>query len=254
MKNPFSLEGKVALVTGASRGIGWAIAKGLAGAGAHVVMNGRDAEQLDTRVAELKTEGLAGSVEAFNATDEEALVAAVERTVANHGRLDIVVANAGINFRVPLVEHSTADFQRVFDLNLNSFFVLAREASKPMVRQRSGRIIVVASMMGQIARPGIPAYVASKGAAASLAKALAVELGEYGITCNALCPGFTRTDLTEPLQADQEFTAWVESRTPLRRWAEAHEVASTAVFLASDAASFITGHSLNVDGGVVINA
>jgi gluconate 5-dehydrogenase len=253
MEMPFALTGKVALVTGGSRGIGWAISHAMAAAGAHVVINGRDPRGLEARVAELAAEGLAGSAAPFDVTDEDALVRAVARTVEQHGRLDIAVANAGINHRVAVTDHELADFRRVLDINLNAIFLLGREAARPMIRQRNGRVIVIASMMGQIARPGIPAYVASKGGAAALTKALAVELGEYGITCNAICPGFTRTDMTEAL-ASPEFTAWVESRTPLKRWADPSEVAAAAVFLASDAASYITGHSLNVDGGFVINA
>jgi len=254
MEMPFGLTGKVALVTGGSRGIGWAISRALAAAGAHVVINGRDAAALEARVAELKSEGLAGSAAAFDVGDEADIVRAVQQIVERHGHLDIAVANAGINHRVPLTEFATADFQRVFDVNLNSYFVLAREAARPMIRQHCGRIIVVASMMGQIARPGIAAYVASKGAAAALTKALAVELGEHGITCNAICPGFTRTDMTQIMQDNPDIATWVESRTPLRRWADPREVASVAVFLASDGASYVTGHSLNVDGGFAINA
>ena len=254
MELPFALTGKVALVTGGSRGIGWAISRALAAAGAHVVINGRDPRALEARVAELAADGLAGSAAPFDVTDEEALVRAVTRTVERHGHLDIAIANAGVNHRFPLVDFATRDFQKVLDINLNAFFILAREAARPMIRQRSGRIIAVASMMGQIARPGIAAYIASKGGAAALTKALAVELGEHGITCNAICPGFTRTDMTQIMQDDSKITAWVESRTPLRRWAEPREVAAVAVFLASDAASYITGHSLNVDGGFAINA
>lgn len=254
METAFSLKGKVALVSGGSRGIGWAITRALAGAGAHVVVNGRDPKALDSRVAELAADGLSASAAAFDVGDEDAIVRAVAETAQRQGRLDIVVANAGINHRVGVTDFAMADFRRVLDVNLNAYFILAREAARVMIPQKSGRLIVVASMMGQIARPGIPAYVASKGGAAALTKALAVELGPHGITCNALCPGFTRTDLTQAMQDNTEFSAWVESRTPLRRWAEPAEVASVAVFLASDAASFVTGHSLNVDGGFVINA
>jgi gluconate 5-dehydrogenase len=254
MENVFSLKGKVALVTGGSRGIGWAITRALAAAGAHVVVNGRDPKALEARVGELAAEGLSASAAAFDVGDEKAVVRVVAETAERHGHLDIAVANAGINHRVALTDFATADFQRVLDVNLNSYFVLAREAARPMIRQKSGRLIVVASMMGPIARPGIAAYVASKGGAAALTKALAVELGEHGITCNAICPGFTRTDMTQIMQDNPQITAWVEGRTPLKRWAEPREVASVAVFLASDAASYITGHSLNVDGGFAINA
>lgn len=254
MKTPFTLTGRVALVTGGSRGIGWAISRALATAGAHVVINGRDPRRLEARVAELAAEGLAATAAPFDVADEDAVVRAVARAAESHGRLDIAVANAGINHRVAVTDHATADFRHVLDINLSAVFLLGREAARPMIRQRKGRIIVIASMMGQIARPGIPAYVASKGGATALTKALAVELGEHGITCNAICPGFTRTDLTEPLVADRAFSAWVEGRTPLRRWADPGEVAAAAVFLASDGASYITGHSLNVDGGFVISA
>ena len=254
MTQSFSLDGKVAMVSGASRGIGWAVARMMAESGAHVVLNARDQKTLDQRLASLADAGFQASAMAYDATDEAAVGRAVDDIVREHGRLDIVVANAGINHRQPLTEHSTEDFRRIIDLNLTSAFVLAREASRPMIRQRSGRIIFMASMMGQIARPGVPAYVASKGGAAALAKALAVELGEHGITCNAICPGFTRTDLTQPLQDDSAFNSWVEASTPLRRWAEPEEVGAVAVFLASDASSFVTGHSLNVDGGFVVNA
>lgn len=254
MTQLFSLKDKVAIVSGASRGIGWAIARQFALAGAHVVLNARDQSALDSRVESLTAEGLKASAAAHDATDEDAIVKTVAETVERYGRLDILVANAGTNHRQSLADHSTADFRRILEINLTSAFVLAREASRPMARQGGGRIIFVASMMGQIARPGVPAYVASKGGAAALAKALAVELGEHAITCNAICPGFTRTDLTEPLQGDKAFNAWVESSTPLRRWAEPEEVAAVAVFLASDAASFVTGHALNVDGGFVVNA
>jgi len=254
MEMPFGLAGKVALVTGGSRGIGWAISRALAAAGAHVVINGRDAKAIDDRVAELAADGLAGSAAAFDVVDEVAVARVVAQTVERHGHLDIAIANAGVNHRFPLTDFATDDFQKVLDINLNAYFILAREAARPMIRQRSGRIIAVASMMGQIARPGIAAYIASKGGAAALTKALAVELGEHGITCNAICPGFTRTDMTQVMQDNPEITAWVESRTPLRRWADPREVAAVAVFLASDAASYITGHSLNVDGGFAINA
>lgn len=253
MDHLFSLQDKVALISGSSRGIGWAVAQEMAAAGAHVVINGRDQGLLAERVAGLQASGHSASSASFDVGDETAATEAVGKTVAEYGRLDILVANAGITIRTALADFSTEDFHRVVDTNLTACFVLAREASRPMRERKSGRIIVVSSIMGQVARPNNTAYIASKGGATSLCKALAAELGEYGITCNAICPGFTRTDLTQPLQDDPAFTEWVASRAPLGRWAEPREIAGAAVFLASDAAAYITGHALNVDGGVVIN-
>lgn len=253
MTDLFSLSGKVALVAGASRGIGWAITKAMAAAGAKVVLNGRDSAKLTERVADLEGQGYSVSAAPFDVTDEAAAVKAVAAVVEQHGRLDALIVNAGTTHRVQLADHTTEDFLKVINTNMTAAFVLAREASRPMIAQKSGRIIVVSSMMGQIARPNNAAYIASKGGATALCKALAVELGEHGITCNALCPGFTRTDLTQALQDNPEFDQWVSSRTPLGRWADADEIGGVAVFLASDAASYITGHALNVDGGVVVN-
>lgn len=253
MTDLFSLSGKVALIAGASRGIGWAITRSMAAAGATVVLNGRDGAKLAERVTELEGQGYSASAVPFDVTDEAAAVNAVASVVEQFGRLDVLAVNAGTTHRTPLAEHTTEDFLKVINTNVTAAFVLAREASKPMVAQKSGRIIVVSSMMGQVARPNNAGYVTSKGAATALCKALAVELGEHGITCNALCPGFTRTDLTQALQDNDEFSQWVASRTPLGRWASPDEIGGAAVFLASGAASFITGHALNVDGGVVVN-
>ena len=254
MTDVFSLSGKVGLVTGSSRGIGWAIAQLLAASGAHVVLNGRDRQALDARLDALSSKDLEASAAAFDTTDERAIVDAVSTIVARHGRLDILVANAGIAHRAALHEHSLGDFRRVIETNLTACFTLAREASKAMRDRGSGRIIFVASIMGQIARPGVASYIASKGGLASLCKALAVELGPEGITCNAICPGFTATDMTRPLQENTEFNAWVIGSTPVRRWADPSEIAAAALFLASDSASFVTGHLLTVDGGFSINA
>ncbi|MCG8510699.1 MAG: SDR family oxidoreductase [Rhodospirillales bacterium] len=253
MDHLFSLQDKVALISGSSRGIGWAIAQGMASAGAHVVINGRDQALLDERIAGLRAAGHSASSALFDVTDETAVVKAVEAVVAERGRLDVLVANAGATLRKELANFSTEEFRGIVDTNMTAAFVLAREASRSMVERKSGRIIVVSSMMGQVARPNNTAYIASKGGATALCRALAAELGGHGITCNAICPGFTRTDFTQPLQDNAEFDEWVASRTPLGRWAEPREIAGAAVFLASDAASFITGHALVVDGGVVIN-
>lgn len=250
MQDMFSLEGRIALITGASRGLGLAMARALAGAGAHAVLNGRHGGSLDRCVAGLAADGLAASAAPFDVTDEDAVKAAIEGIVERHGRLDILIDNAGINHREELSAHTTEDWRRVLDVNLTASFVVAREAARPMVAQGWGRIVFTASIMSQLARPGIPAYVASKSALAGLARALAVELGPAGVTCNAIAPGYFLTEFTAALSDDPEFDAMVRQRTPVGRWGNAEELGGAAVFLASDAAAYVNGHVLTVDGGM----
>ena len=253
MPDLFSLAGKVALITGASRGLGWAMAQAMAAAGGHVVLNGRDPAVLAERVQTLVQDGLSASSAPFDVTDEAAGVRAIAEIAEAHGRLDVLIANAGIQHRSPLLDFSTEDFQKVVETNLTACFTLAREAAKIMVPQGAGRIIFTASIMGQVARPLIPAYIASKGGVAGLTLALATELGPHGITCNAIAPGFFATEMTQVLQDDAEFTAWVSSRAPLGRWAQPEEIGGAVVFLASPAGSYVNGHVLTVDGGLTIN-
>lgn len=254
MNNLFSLQNQIVLITGASRGLGWAMAQAMAASGAHVVLNGRDRAVLEQRLETLTEAGQSASLAAFDVTDESAGSAAIADIVARHGRLDVLVANAGIQHRRSLSEFASADFQRVLDTNLTACFVLAREAAKPMQAQGAGRIIMTASIMCQVARPTVPAYIAAKGGIMALTKALAVELGPDGITCNAIAPGYFATEMNTALIEDAEFNAWVESRVPLRRWGRTEEIAGAAVFLASRAGSYVNGHVLTVDGGMVINA
>jgi gluconate 5-dehydrogenase len=249
MTGLFSLAGKVALVSGASRGLGWEMARGLAEAGAHVVINGRDAARLEPRVQELTDRGLGASALAFDVTDENAVRAAIPEIVARQGRLDIAIGNAGIQHRAPLGEWKLADWQRVLDTNLSACFLLAREASAPMIKQGTGRIIFTTSIAANLARPTIPAYVTAKSGLWGLTKALAAELGPQGVTVNAIGPGYFETEMNQALLANEEFTAWVKSRTPLKRWGKPKEIAGAAIFLASDAASYVNGHQLMVDGG-----
>ena len=243
----FDLSNRLALVTGSSRGIGWAIAQGMAAAGARVLLHGRNADALQSRAAELGHD--AGTL-AFDVTDAAAVRAAFGLIEVEHGRLDILVSNAGIIPRKPLLETTDEDWQSVIDANLTAYFSISREAARLMVPRKSGRIIMVSSIMGLLARPTIPGYVTAKAGLHGMVRAMAVELAPHGITVNAVAPGFVPTDATATLHADAKFNEWISTRAPLGRWCEPSEVAGPAVFLASDAASYVTGHVLAVDGGL----
>lgn len=244
----FDLRGKVALVTGASRGLGWAMAESLAKAGAHVALNARDAAALTARVAELAAQGLSGEACAFDVTDAELAQRRVAELAQRHGRLDILVANAGINHRQPITQFELADFQRVLDTNLVAVWVLCKAAAQQMLPRRQGRMILTGSISAMNARPTISAYVATKGAVHSLTKQLAVELAPQGITVNCIAPGFFATEMNTALTENPEFNAWVCARTPAGRWGRPAEIGPAAVFLASDEASYVSGLVMTVDG------
>ncbi len=249
---PFSLDGKTALVTGASRGLGWAMARAMAEAGARVVLNGRHEETLAARVAELEKAGRRASAAVFDVADSAAAATGLAAVIEDCGGLDVLVNNAGINRRKLLGELGDDDWQSVIDTNLTACFALARDAGTHMAARGSGRIIMTGSIMGFVARPGIAAYVAAKGGIAALTRALATELGPAGVTCNAIAPGYIVTDMTEGLIADPEFDAMVRRRTPAGRWGQPEEIGHAAVYLASDAAAYVNGHVLTVDGGMTV--
>lgn len=246
----FRLDGRLALVTGSSTGIGLALARGLGQAGAHLVLNGRDGERLARAADVLRSEGLTVHARRFDTTDAAAVEAAVDSIEREIGPLEILVNNAGINRRAPFTEVTSDDWHAVMATNVDGYFFVGQAVARRMVTRRRGRIINICSVMSEMGRPGTAAYTASKGAAKMLTKAMAIELAPHGVGVNAIGPGYFATELTAPLVADEKFSAWVRQRAPIGRWGEVEELAPVAVFLASDAARFISGHVLYVDGGI----
>jgi gluconate 5-dehydrogenase len=244
----FDLNGEVALITGASRGLGWAMAESLAKAGAHVALNARDGAALAARVAELTAQGLSGEACAFDVTDSAQAKACVADLAQRHGRFDILVANAGINHRQPIVDFELGDFHRVIDTNLVAVWVLCQAAAQQMLPRRQGRLILTGSISAINSRATISAYVASKGAVHALTKQLAVELARDGITVNCIAPGFFATEMNTALIDNHAFNEWVCQRTPAGRWGRLDEIGPAAVFLASDEASYVSGLVMTVDG------
>jgi gluconate 5-dehydrogenase len=246
----FSLEGRVALITGASRGLGLAVAEALANAGATVILNGRNTNTLRVAADQLRNRNLKAETLAFDVTDQHAANAAIQSIVTNHHRLDVLIANAGIIHRAQLADSTPEAWDEVVATNLKACFFLAQQAAAPMRAQRHGRIIFITSLVGILGRSTVHAYAASKSGLAGLARSLAAELGEHGITCNSIAPGWFETEFTAALLQDESFVARINSRVPLRRWGKPRDLAGAAVFLASDAGSYVTAQQIVVDGGL----
>jgi gluconate 5-dehydrogenase len=247
----FDLTGKTALVTGSSRGLGRAMAEGLGRAGAKLLINGTDPARVDASVAEIRASGLEADGLAFDVTDEAAIVAAFERLDAQGVAVDILVNNAGIQFRKPMVELATADWQRVIDTNLTSAFVIGREAARRMIARGHGKVINIGSLTSALARATVAPYTVAKGGIKMLTQAMAAEWAADGIQANAIGPGYMLTDMNEALINNPTFDTWVKGRTPSRRWGKPEELIGAAIFLASPASDYVNGQIIYVDGGML---
>ncbi len=243
----FDLKGRRALVTGSSQGIGLALAKGLAAAGAAIVLNGRDRKKLAKAA-----ESFSGEVHmlAFDATDHAAARQAVDAFEAETGAIDILVNNAGMQFRTPLEDFPADAFERLLRTNISSVFNVGQAVARHMIKRGAGKIINIASVQTALARPSIAPYTATKGAVGNLTKGMATDWAKHGLQCNAIAPGYFDTPLNAALVADADFSAWLEKRTPAGRWGRVEELVGACIFLASDASSFVNGHVLYVDGGI----
>ncbi|MGP1354482.1 MAG: SDR family NAD(P)-dependent oxidoreductase [Parasphingopyxis sp.] len=246
----FSLKGKVALVTGSSRGLGHAMAVAFARQGAHVIVHGRDPDQLAALAERLEESGANAGTASFDVTDMPACERAIDAIVSDHGRLDILVNNAGLASRSSIAETALADWRTMLDANLTSCFLLAQRAGAHMREREYGRIINISSAAGLFAARDRAAYVTTKHALMGLTKSLALEFAPFGITANAIAPGFIATDMTAAIRENSQADSWVKARNPQGRWGEPDDVAFAAAYLASEEAKFVNGAILTVDGGM----
>lgn len=246
----FRLDGQLALITGSSAGIGLGLARGLAQAGAAIVLNGRQADKLHQAASSLRQEGFTVHERCFDVTDDSVVKSNIDAIERDVGGIDILINNAGIQRRAPLQDFDHKDWHELMQTNLNSVFYVAQAVAQHMITRKQGRIINICSVQSELGRPGISPYMASKGALKMLTKGMAIDWGPLGLNVNGIGPGYFKTELNEKLVNDETFSNWLINRTPSRRWGNVEELAGAAVFLASRASSFVNGHILYVDGGV----
>ncbi|MGK9338506.1 SDR family oxidoreductase [Sinorhizobium meliloti] len=246
----FNLSGSRALVTGSSQGIGYALARGLAEHGAAIILNGRDPDKLENAANSLRRAGHEVSVSDFDVTDHAAVGRGVDAIEDDIGPIDILINNAGMQFRTPLEDFPADRWEQLLKTNVSSVFYVGQAAARHMIRRGRGKIINIASVQSELARPGIAPYTATKGAVKNLTRGMCADWARYGLQINAIAPGYFKTPLNQVLVDSTEFSSWLEKRTPASRWGNVEELVGAAVFLSSKASSFVNGHTLYVDGGI----
>ncbi|MCP5144489.1 MAG: SDR family oxidoreductase [Gammaproteobacteria bacterium] len=247
----FDLKGRRALITGSSQGIGYALAEGLGEAGASIILNGRDQGKLDGAVTTLRAQGVETSGMLFDVTDPAAVQRAITEVEQSIGAIDILVNNAGIQRRQPLQDFPLETWHELMTTNLHSVFYVSQAVARHMIERRRGKIINIASLQSEAARPGIAPYTASKGAIKNLTKGMCADWAQFGLQINAIGPGYFVTPLNQALIDNPEFDAWLKRRTPAGRWGKVEELQGAAIFLASQASDFVNGQTIYVDGGVL---
>ena len=251
MTNIFNVQGKLALVTGSTGALGYTFARGLAEQGARVILNGRNEAKLREKVKELVNEGYEAYGYEFDVANAPEVNEAIAKIEEELGPLDILVNNAGINIRAPLEEFKDADWDKVIGVNLTAPYIVAKAVVQSMIKRKSGKIINIGSVQNELGRPTIAPYTASKGGLKNLTKGMAIDWAKYNIQVNGIGPGYFKTDLTKALWEDPEFDAWLCNRTPSNRWGNPEELVGALLFLASDASSYVNGHMIYVDGGML---
>ncbi len=246
----FDLSGRRALVTGSSQGIGFALARGLAEHGASVVLNGRDALKLEAAAKALREAGYDVAVNAFDVTDADAVKHGIDEIESAIGPIDILINNAGMQFRTALEDFPADRWEQLLKTNISSIFYVGQAVARHMITRGAGKIVNIASVQSELARPGIAPYTATKGAVKNLTRGMCADWAKFGIQVNALAPGYFKTPLNQALVDNEEFSSWLQKRTPAARWGEVDELIGAAVFLSGKGSSFVNGHTLYVDGGI----
>jgi gluconate 5-dehydrogenase len=249
MQNIFNVKDKLVLITGSTQGIGYTLAKGFCEAEAKVIINGRDEKKVNTVVNELNKNNYIAYGCAFDVTNKEQVINCIEHIESDIGAIDVLVNNAGVHKRAPLENLTLDDWKTVIDTDLTSVFIVTQCVAKFMLKRSKGKIINITSLNSELARPTIANYCAAKGGLKMLTKSMAVEWGKFNIQTNAIGPGYMMTELTKVLAMDQEFDGWVKKSVPLGRWGNPDELIGAAIFLASNASSYINGHTIYIDGG-----